>query len=364
MNARYVIVAAWLVLTTLVLTGGPATDAGSELPAFIAQVASAPGAYGLVLHAGGERWYLPLEVYPTAWLLSAGVPRDIALVTPSLVAACGVLWLTHRLGLRLPLPGLAAASAAALLVLMPGFIAHTRVPGGGLLLVTALLAWCVAVAEYDHRRRAGMLIGGAGVLGVAAYTHPSGWWSVAIFVLLGATALRRAKTGWSTIIASAAMPAAVCVPLAIWVLLHPDAYPDTIGRWAIHAAHVRSPLDGLVAVTRWHVVARRASEYWNYFSPTFLFASGQLFAWWMVILVPLGLWVRPQTVTAWLLAAAFLASPAAGVMLDTGRTALSALPLLPFGALLAVVGSRHVYAWGKGLRIRPGRRTVASPSSN
>ena len=360
MNARYVMVAAWLVLTALVFASGPAADGGSELPAFIAQVASAPGSHGLLLHAAGERWYQPLEVYPTAWLLAAGVPQEIAMVAPSLVAAYAVLWLTYLLGLQLLLPQIAAASAAALLVFMPGFIAHTRAPGGGLLTVSALLGWCLGIAAYCHRRRARVLIGGAGVLGVAAYTQPSGWWSVAVFLLLGATALRRANTPVSTIIGSAAVTAAVCVPLAIWVLLHPDAYPDTIGRWAIHAAHVRNPLDGLVAVTRWHVVARRVSDYWNYFSPTFLFASGQLFAWWMVILVPVGILSRPQTLASWLLRAAFLVSPAPAVMLDTGRTALFALSLLPFGALLAVVGFQ-------GLRVVTQRRATwarVAPLSN
>ena len=60
-------------------------------------------------------------------------------------------------------------------------------------------------------------------------------------------------------------------------LRHPDAYIDTFGRWAIHPAHVRNPWAGLLAATKWDVMARRTSDFWTYVSPTFLFDGQSLF---------------------------------------------------------------------------------------
>jgi hypothetical protein len=366
-NARVLIPGACGVLTWIVLASSPAAPAtqwDAMLAAVTEQAAAAPASDGLLLHAQGELWYQPLAVYPAALLLRAGIPRDLALTLPSLAAAYAVIWLTFALGVRLPLSTTAAALAAALLVLMPGFVAHAHTPGAALLMTAAILGWCVGVLDYAVTRRGVVLIAAASTLALAAYTQPAGFWAVAMFFTLGAAVLRRTGASWAAVLTAVAAIAAVWLPLAAWVLLHPVAYPDTLGRWAIHAAHVRSPLEGLQAVTRLHVVARRASEYWSFFSPTFLFASAQVFTWWMLLLVPPGLWMRPETPAAWLVVVGFVVTPVAAVMLDTGRSAMLAVTLLPFGVLLALRGVTMGREAVRRRQMGHFRRAASTPSSN
>ena len=67
------------------------------------------------------------------------------------------------------------------------------------------------------------------------------------------------------------LPLLVMVP---WYLDQPDSYRDTMGRWAILQAHIRFPLDGLRAFVNWTTLGQRASLYWGFFDPSWLFFSG------------------------------------------------------------------------------------------
>ena len=68
--------------------------------------------------------------------------------------------------------------------------------------------------------------------------------------------------------------AAFLAPLLLavgWFMANPSAYPDTFGRWVIHAAHLVSPLDGARAFVNWNTLGTRVSLYWGFFDPSWLF---------------------------------------------------------------------------------------------
>ncbi|MEO8683149.1 MAG: hypothetical protein ABI665_29155, partial [Vicinamibacterales bacterium] len=54
-----------------------------------------------------------------------------------------------------------------------------------------------------------------------------------------------------------------------WFAMYPDTYQETMGRWAIHQAHIRSPLEGLRAFVNWNTLSTRISLYWESFNPAF-----------------------------------------------------------------------------------------------
>lgn len=357
MTIRVWLLTVCALVIALVAAGPWPRASDAALTAQIEAAASARGSHGLFVHAGGETWYQPLTVYPSALLAAAGLRADVAAVVPSLVAAIAVVWLTFALAVRLPLSEPMAALAATLVIAMPGFITHAGAPGGGMMLCAFVLTWCVAVLDYAGRRRVWVLMIGASMLALSAYAHPAGVLAVPFFFVLGGIALRRGGMAWAPIVRAAATIALVLTPIVVWTALHANAYPDTLGRWAIHAAHVRNPLDGIVAFTRWHVAARRVSDYWNYFSPTFLFAPGQFFGLWPAVLIPLGVWsiTPPQgtsmTRGAWLVLGACLTVPMSAVLLDGARDASAVLTLLPLGAVLAAAGARHVVQARGGTQI-------------
>lgn len=353
----------WLLtlcaLVIALVVASPPPEPDPTLSGRIEAVANAPGSHGLFIHAGGETWYQPLMVYPAALLTTSGVQADRASTLPSLVAALIVVWLTFALAVRLPLSEPMAALAATLVIAMPGFIRHAGSPSGGMMLCAFVLAWCVAVLEHMSHQRSFVLLAGASALALSAYAHPAGVLAVPVFFVLGGIALWRAGAAWTALLSAAGMIALVLSPIAVWIAMHVTAYPDTLGRWAIHAAHVRNPVDGLVAFTRWHVAARRLSDYWNYFSPTFLFAPGHFFGLWPALLIPVGAWSVtpppgwPMTRGAWLVLASPLAVPIGAVLLDGARDVSAVLALLPFGAVLAAAGVQYVLRVYAGTRIGP-----------
>jgi 4-amino-4-deoxy-L-arabinose transferase-like glycosyltransferase len=328
---------AGAVAVLVIVTTGPVADDGA-LVQRIDAVASSTSSYSLFVHHEGETWFQPLAIYPSVLLMKAGVPRVGALAMPGAIAALLTLVLTSELAARASLSRTHAVLAAVFLLLTPGFVALARSPGADLLLVVMVLAWCVAVVEHAARPRRWLPIAGGAALAMSAYTQPAGVWTAPIFFALGAVLWRRAHAGWRAIGLAAVAILVTWLPIVIWLLRHPDFYQDTFGRWAIHAAHVRNPLDGLVAFSRWHVAARRVNAYWDYVSPTFLFASGQLFALWAAVVVPLGLWAaarQPRSDARALVIAAVAAAPVAAVLLDVDRSAALVPTLIPFAAVLA-----------------------------
>jgi hypothetical protein len=147
--------------------------------------------------------------------------------------------------------------------------------------------------------------------------------------------------------------AIVALPAVAWAIAHRDAYPDTFGRWAMHAAHIRSPWDGIVAFSRWAVVARRVEEYWQYFNPTFLFGR-EMLGLPLLALVPIGVWVVAERWSArarLLVIGGSLLAPVAAVLLDAPRQAALAGLLLPFAAIAAAAAVPAVMAMRRGRRV-------------
>ena len=188
------------------------------------------------------------------------------------------------------------------------------------------------------RPRLWLILSGGVALGACAYTQPAGVLAVPVFFVVGAFLLWRAPRRMAALGSAAIATAATLVPAALWVAQHPEAYADTFGRWAIHAAHVHDPIEGVIAFTRWHVMGRRVGDYWQYFNPTFLFGS-ELFGVLFALLLPIGLWgLRSASRGTTLVIACALLIPIPAVLLDVQRSAGFVLLLLPLGAVISAVG--------------------------
>jgi 4-amino-4-deoxy-L-arabinose transferase-like glycosyltransferase len=337
-NARTVVAAACVALLVISFAR-PSIERADEQR--LREVISEPAseATTLFVHAGGEVWYQPLSVYPSRWLLDAGLAPDVALRVPAMVAGMLTIVLTYMLAVRVSGEAAIGAMSALLLVAMPGFRVSSQAPGAPLLMAPLVLTWLVTVLEYLERPRAWLPFAGGAALGACVYTQPAGVLAVPVFFVLGAVVWLRDRRARTALGFSLIGIAAVVLPAAGWMALHREAYPDTFGRWAIHAAHIRSPWDGIVAFTRWSVVARRVEAYWHYFNPTFLFGSDVL-GLPLLVLVPIGVWMLAEGVSrdarAILLGAALM-SPLAAVLLDVPRAPALAVMLFAVCAVCAAL---------------------------
>jgi 4-amino-4-deoxy-L-arabinose transferase-like glycosyltransferase len=291
----------------------------------------------LLVHDAGEHWYQPLAVYPAALLMRIGVPPRIALRLPAMLAAAISALLTYLLALSVCQPPRIAAIALLLLVTAPAWAVYGAAGGADFLMVAAILGWLVSIVTLRDRMTAGPAVFVGVLLGLGAWTQPAGVLAVLLFFLVGVLLMTDRQRTPRVMIGAAAGAAVPVIVCALWLATHPDAYGDTFGRWVIHAAHIRRPWDGLIAVTRWDVMARRAGDYWAYLNPTFLFGGHALFGIGMSVLVAAGLWTSLDS-GRWALALGFLATPLVAALLDMPRDASLVIMMAPLGAILAAIG--------------------------
>jgi hypothetical protein len=246
----------------------PVTPAEAELTRHTGDAAA------LFFKADDDRWLMPLAVYAAALTDVVSPPDSAGRLAAAAIGGLNValMFLLARHVLSSTAAGL---GAALLLMATPAHIVFARMGVDAIYPLPFVLAWLIALQSFFQNRDRRFAAAGAFALGVGVYTTPSapltmGFLLVATLVAIWLSGARDGR--------SLAIPAvAFVVPLSIaaaWFAANPAAYPDTFGRWAIHAAHLRSPVDLLLAFVNWNTIGTRASLYWGFLDPSWLFFDG------------------------------------------------------------------------------------------
>lgn len=249
-----------------------------------------------------------------------------------------------------------AIACAVLLALSPAMFAHARVAGDGPYPVPFVLVWLYCLLAFRDRPRAWLLVIAGLALGLGVFTQPGAPLTMAFLAVLTVPALR--ASGHRTMRVLVAFAGGFVIPLLVmvsWFVNHPESYRDTMGRWAILQAHIRFPLDGLRAFVNWTTLGQRASLYWGFFDPSWLFFSGTEktgvlrstapFLWPMAVLVPLGIvqtlkiGKSPMPIA---LIGGLVIAPMAAATLGVPHNIGQAMTMVPFAVLLAGFGISRV----------------------
>jgi hypothetical protein len=240
---------------------------------------------------------------------------------------------------------IAALAAALALILMPAHMTYGRQGLEPIYIVPFVSIWLYALAGFIEKDRPSQIAAASAALGAGVYSTTAApltmafLWLTMIVMLL---TVRRLKL--STLGIAAASFIVTLAPLAIWFALHRQTYMDTYGSWAIHPAHVRNPLDGLLAFINLSTLGTLASTYWSLIDPSYLFfsrADGRAPLHWAIApLLAVGIYrcvTKPKAMALIVLAGTLIA-PLAGASFGQPRYIANALALLPFLALLAGYG--------------------------
>lgn len=323
----------------------------------------------LFLHADGELWLSAIPVYAAAALITI-VPAGAnqARWAAASFGAIDIL-LLYVVVVRCVRLRMVGVFAALVLLLTPS---HLRFSGtaaiDGIWQVPFILGWALGMTvltQPPSRRARWIVAAGAVSLAASTYTQPSAALMMPLFALVSAFALWRAD-GWRL---RDALPAAMAfavalLPLLIWFAQFPGSYPDTLGRWVVHPAHLRNPIDWLRALTNWHRVANAVKLFWDFFVPSHLFlapdAPGLCGMFLTLTAVPLAFGVREvvrpsdgKDVAARLrpvIVSGCLIGPLAAAMFEQARADSRALIVVPFGVLVAAWGAAA--AWRDGGMLR------------
>ena len=227
-----------------------------------------------------------------------------------------------------------------------------------------VLCWAVglsALSTPPTLRARCLLAVGTASLAISAYSQPSAALMMPMFGIISIFMFHRSKE-WRLVdatIASAAFAAAM-LPLALWYARYPTTYPDTFGRWVLHPAHLRNPVDWWGAVANWGRISTVANLFSDFFSPSHLFvtpgapALAGMFLLPTVVPIAAGLHrlLRPGgherdvvQVLSPAIVGACIVGPLAAAMFGQARSDERALVIVPFGLVLAVAGCLRFW-WG------------------
>jgi 4-amino-4-deoxy-L-arabinose transferase-like glycosyltransferase len=361
---RPIFTSAALAAAALLLYGSrlgypPASSRGDE--ASLAAQARSIAATGhdlggrvlpLYVHIEDTLWFQPVPVYFTALILTLRPSGDSAVRVPSVIIGTLDIILIYLLGRRLFKNEWLALVAAGLLMLTPAHFIHSRIAVDALYPVPFVMAWLLCLVAYFERPRPWLLFAGTMFLGVGFYSHSSALLLMPAYLLLTGFALyadgNRNRRDYAAATIGFVLPLLCLVP---WFLAHPATYLDTVGRWAIHPAYVRNPIDGLRAFFKWDTLSYRASLFWELLGPRFLF-FGSVFLLPMAVLLAVGIHrfvtSRRSAITLVVLCGGVMAPLVAstfGERYAIGRE----LALLPFAVLVATCGVQACFSARNGL---------------
>ena len=303
----------------------------------------------LLVNIGGDRWVQPIGLYATA-LSHAIAPgffagRHASILVASLNVAL-IFLVAWRLFSRYP----PALVAAIILLFTPAHYAFGRLGIDVIYVIPFILIWLYALLAFLDNDRPASIALAAGALGAGVYSTPSAPLTMVFLWLTMMVALWvSGRRKLSTLVTAAGTFVATLAPLAVWFYLHPQTYLETYGRWAIFAAHLRNPIDGLLAFFNRNTLGTRASAYWHLLDPSYLFfSSSRSTAPLLMVSAPLimaGI-VRcarlAPNVAAVVILAGLVVAPLAGSSFGEQPYIALALGLLPFAALLAAYGIEEI----------------------
>jgi hypothetical protein len=338
---------ATVILYSLELRREPVGPAEARVLSAAQQMPN--GVPPLLVNTGGDRWLQPIGVYATT-ISHAIAPGFFAGRRASIVVASLNVALIFLVSWRLFSRYLPALVAAIILMFTPAHFAFGRIGIDAIYVIPFILLWLYALLEFIDRDRPAAIGLAAAALGVGVYSGPSAPLTMVFLWITMMVALWAAgRRKLSTLLIAAGTFVATLVPLMIWFYVHPQTYLDTYGRWAIFAAHVRSPVDGFLAVINRNTLGTRAAAYWGLIDPSYLFfSSARSTAPLLMLSAPLivaGI-VRcvrlASTTAAVVVLAGLLVAPLAGSSFGERHYIALALGLLPFAALLAAYGIEEI----------------------
>jgi hypothetical protein len=342
-------VLAGLALLLFLFHIGTAPLTRDEL-AFNAQAQSIRvGQTPLYFHAADDRWLQPVAVYANAGMRAIGASDLAGRLAAAIVAAIGVA-LTCLIAFEMTGGLWLGVAAGLLLAVTPAYRSFAQLGTDALFPVPLILCWVVNLLQFIKRDSRQSLVTAAAALGLAVYAAPAAPLTAAFLWMLTLVVARRrnrVKLFWATVMFGASW-----LPAAVWFARHFDTYADTFGRWVIFAAHLRNPLDGVRAFINPGTLGDRASKYWGFWDPSWLFFDGKDSSAPLLMLaapfIAIGIYrivSRLNGDQKAIVIGAALIAPLAGATFGVPHFIADASVELPMFALLAALGARQLVAW-------------------
>jgi hypothetical protein len=350
MRLQPIVTACLLAGMTLLFYGfhlGAAPRTADEA-AFAQQARSVTlGSAPLFFHVKDDQWLQPLGVYAQRAVQAVG-GDDLSGRIVSVIAGAIDIALIFLIAQLITMRSWIGVAGAVLLMLTPAHRVLATTGTDSILPAPLVLLWLWNVLAFLRGDTIRALAMAAAWLGLSLYSHPAAPLIAGLLWLLTLIVARRrnpARLAFATVIFTAAW-----APAILWFARHFDTYADTYGRWVIFAAHLRNPADGARAFVNSNTLGNRASAYWGFWDPSWLFFSTrEAAAPFLLITAPfvaLGIhrFLRPAgRHTAALIAGSAVLVALPGATFPAPHYISYAAAVLPLLALTAALGLDHLF---------------------
>jgi 4-amino-4-deoxy-L-arabinose transferase-like glycosyltransferase len=304
---------------------------------------------------GSEMWFQPMLMYSATATVKLFGLSEAAIRLPMALAGVIDVVLVYFIARVLVERELPAIVAAALLALSPAHFINSRVAMDFQAPLPFLLGWLLCVCLYFRREQVWLLFAGGLFLGIGLYTYIAAYMLMPIYALLTCAALwhrREPATRYWALAAGFLAPALCAVPFLVW---HPTVLHDVFWHYQREQPQDAGTYGLFLDFFAWDRFSKAASVYLGFWSPRFLFVDG-----------PQSMWIAGAftlSVSGSLIVGVISAQPRRTVyrILLIGGLLTAAIPaslvgdpeaihraaeVLPFGALIAMLGLNAVSTTG------------------
>jgi len=258
------------------------------------------------------------------------------------VATMGLLYSSASVAFGGVLPGLAAAGAALLAPLL--WTQASALPAS-LYPLPFVCLWLLAVAQWSSTRRVWWAGVAGAALGAGVYLSVPSIVMMPCYVVLtlgvGLTSRALPRTALMVFLGAFAVAA---LPLLVGWAMRPEQFREIVNSHHLYDANRYNILQGTREVTSWVGLTARSDVFWDYLNPAFLFVTGRVLAWPLVVLLPVGWYyalVKDSTMLGRLALVGYLAAPLAASLTAEPPLAARIFWIIPFAALLCACAVAH-----------------------
>ena len=302
-------------------------------------------------------WFTPAIFYLSA-IVDQVLPFSEATIRmPTVIVAIADVVLIYLAAMRLFRARWLAIAAALMLATTPAHFMLGRYGLDYLYPLPFVLGWLVCLLIYLDTDRVRWLAAAAALLGVGFFSYIAAVVMMPLYLLVTWLVVARKPQPLRLWAASAAAFAVPLLPLVPWLMRHPTAVVDTIARYDLYDTKSLNVLQGIRSFFSFPNVERLAASYWTFFSPAFLFFSGDrqvmfstrttgVFLLPLIVLLVVGLryvlieWKQPRLL---ILLVGFLTAPLAALLGAEDGAITRAVELLPFTILIATCGLEFLW---------------------
>ena len=309
---------------------------------------------------GEERmgWFMPVIFYAMAAALKVMPLSEVSARLPTVVVGLADIVLIFFVARRMFRSQWLAVVAAAALALTPAHFILSRYALDYLYPVPFVLGWLLCVLAYLEHGKTKTLFAATFILGVGFYSYIAAVLMAPVYLILTGGLLfyaRRPLRDYAIAALGFSLP---LVPFVVWFIAHPNALGDTVSRYALYDTSHMDALQGLRSFLSYNSLEERASVYWSFLNPSFLFFTGDLQTPFStravgVFLLPLAVLlvagiasaIRHPTPAHVIGVVGFFSAPVAAVLVPENSEIIRAAAMLPFGVLLATRGLDALWKW-------------------